>query len=173
MKTIFLILYELRIIPVKFYAKLIGVRIGRDCNIQHVNFSSEPYLIKIGNHVQITSGTRFFTHSGGWVLREKYPDWDVFGKIIIGNNVYIGNSCLIMPGVTIGNNVIVGAGSVITKSLPDNVVVAGNPAKIISDIDTFEKKNLRFNAKTGTLKNKKRILLNLNSSFFIKRDILK
>ncbi|KAJ2182189.1 hypothetical protein EV176_005463 [Coemansia sp. RSA 451] len=51
--------------------------------------------------------------------------------IKIGNNVWIGGSAIILPGVTIGNNVTVGAGSVVTKDVPDNVVVAGNPAQII------------------------------------------
>lgn len=55
-----------------------------------------------------------------------------FGKpITIGDNVWIGGNAVINPGVTIGNNVVVGSGSVVVKDVPDNVVVAGNPAKII------------------------------------------
>ena len=67
-----------------------GVKIGDNCCIYSYNFGSEPYLIEIGNHVQITAGVKFFTHGGGWVLREEYPDFDCFGKIKVGNNVYIG-----------------------------------------------------------------------------------
>ena len=56
----------------------------------------------------------------------------VYGKpITIGDNVWFGGNCVVLPGVTIGNNVVVGAGSVVTKDIPDNAVVAGNPAKII------------------------------------------
>lgn len=56
----------------------------------------------------------------------------VFGKqVTIGDNVWFGGNCAVLPGVTIGNNVICGAGSVITHDVPDNAVVAGNPAKII------------------------------------------
>lgn len=51
--------------------------------------------------------------------------------MVIGNNAWIGGSSVILPGVTIGNNVVVAAGSVVVKDVPDNVVVAGNPAKII------------------------------------------
>lgn len=58
-----------------------------------------------------------------------------FGKpVTIGDNVWLGGSSVINPGVTIGNNVVVASGSVVTKNVPDNVVVGGNPAKIIKEI---------------------------------------
>ena len=55
-------------------------------------------------------------------------------KVIIGNNVWLGGNVVINPGVTIGNNVIIGSGSVVTHDIPDNVVAAGNPCKIIRPI---------------------------------------
>lgn len=69
------------------------------------------------------------------IFREEFPNLDVFGKITLGNNVYVGNDVLIMPGITIGNNVIIAAGSVVTKSFPDNCIIGGNPAKIISSVE--------------------------------------
>lgn len=58
-----------------------------------------------------------------------------YGKPInIGNDVWIGGNCTILPGVTIGNNVVIAAGAVVTKDIPDNCVVAGVPAKKIKDI---------------------------------------
>ncbi|MGM8317302.1 DapH/DapD/GlmU-related protein, partial [Clostridium perfringens] len=58
-----------------------------------------------------------------------------FGKpVTIGNNVWIGGHATINPGVTIGNNVVVASGAVVTKDVPDNVVVGGNPAKIIKKV---------------------------------------
>lgn len=54
--------------------------------------------------------------------------------IKIGDNVWIGGSCVILPGVTIGNNVVIGAGSVVTKDIPDNVCAAGNPCRVIREI---------------------------------------
>ena len=57
-----------------------------------------------------------------------------YGKIIIGNNCFIGARSTILPGVTIGDNTIIGAGSVVTKDIPSNVVAVGNPCKIIKDI---------------------------------------
>ena len=56
------------------------------------------------------------------------------GPVKIGNNVHIGENVIILPGVNIGNNVIVGAGSVVTKSIPDNTLACGNPAKVIKNI---------------------------------------
>lgn len=56
------------------------------------------------------------------------------GPVIIGKNVWIGDKATILPGVTIGNGVIIGANSVVTKSFPDNCIIAGNPAKIVKQI---------------------------------------
>lgn len=153
------------------YARYLGVKIGKNCDIQNVNFGSEPYLVNIGNDVQITDGTKIFTHGGARVLRKKYPDLDFFGKVYIGDNVYIGNNCLIMPGVTIGSNVIVAAGSIVTKSIPDNVVVGGNPAKILSSLNDFEVKVLKYNVGAKGMKKheKRKYLLSLSDSKFIKK----
>lgn len=152
-------------------ARFNGVKIGKECDIKKVAFGSEPYLVSIGNRVQITDGTRIFTHGGGHILRKNYPDIDFFGKVVIKDNVYIGNNCLIMPGVTIGSNVLVAAGSVVTKSVPDDVVVGGNPAKILSSITDFEQKMLEknVNSKTMSASEKRKYLLSLPNSAFITR----
>lgn len=64
--------------------------------------------------------------------RNKAVEWAE--PVIIGDNVWIGGSVTIVPGVRIGSNVVIGAGSTVTKDIPDNVVVAGSPAKIIKRI---------------------------------------
>ena len=153
------------------YAKKRGVKVGKHCEFFTRDFGSEPYLIEIGNHVQITSGVKFFTHGGGWILREKYPNFDFLGKIVIGDNVYIGNNALFMPGVTVGNNVIVAAGAVVTKSITDNVIVGGNPAKIIGNIENFEHKILPYQLDMNgmTFKRKKEYLLSLFDNKFVKK----
>jgi len=125
------------------YAKKLGVKLGDNVRIIGLNrsgkiFGSEPYLIEIGDHVTITEGVRFITHDGGvWVFRENNKGCNIFGRIIVGNNVFFGIRAIIMPGVCIGNNVVVGAGSVVTKSVPDNTVVAGVPAKMIKTYDEY------------------------------------
>lgn len=146
-----------------------GVSIGKHCSIANIEVSSEPYLISIGNHVQITDGTKIFTHGGSWVFREKEPDFDYFGKVVIGNNVYIGNNCLIMPGVTIGDNVVVGAGSIVTQSIPSNQVVCGTPAKCVCTIGEYYKKCKPYNVHTkGFSYDEKKDFL-LKNTIFIKK----
>ncbi|MBL4910776.1 MAG: hypothetical protein JKX78_12290 [Alteromonadaceae bacterium] len=58
--------------------------------------------------------------------------------IHIGDNVFIGWGCIVLPGVCIGNNVVIGAGSVVTKNIPDNSVAVGNPAKVIKNIEAYK-----------------------------------
>lgn len=151
------------------YARKKGVVIGQNCCIETKYFGTEPYLIRIGDHVQITEDVKFFTHGGGWVLRVDYPDFDSFGKINIGNNVYIGNNALIMPGVTIGDNVVVAAGSVVTKSISSDCVVGGNPAKFISSIEDYRDKNVPYNFHSCGLnmKAKRKFIINNKDCKFI------
>lgn len=152
-------------------ARYKGVEIGKNSIVTGVSFGSEPYLISIGDNVRITDGTKIFTHGGARVLRKKHPDLDFFGKVDIGNNVYIGNNCLIMPGVKIGSNVIVGAGSVVTKSIKDNTIVGGNPARFISNIEEFESKVVQKNLKTKGMSYiaKKEFLMSLPDEKFIQK----
>lgn len=133
-----------------------GGIIGKDCEIsEDVFFGSEPYLIRIGNKVRITRNVEFITHDGGlWVLRNLYSDMknaDYFGKIVIEDNVNIGWNVIIMPGVTIGKNSIVGAGAVVTKSIPENSVVAGIPARIIETTEQYYQKKKDKTLSTNNL----------------------
>lgn len=152
-------------------ARYAGVHLGKHNYIASKFWSSEPYLITIGDYCGLTTGTKIFTHGGARVARNIYPDFDCFGKVIIGDYVYIGTNSLIMPGVSIGNNVLVAAGSIVTKSVPSNVVIAGNPAKIICTLDEYINHNLPFNlnSKWMSPKEKKRLLESLPEDKFIKK----
>lgn len=173
LKKIFKLIKKFLFSPEK-RARLAGVNMGSSNFIASDFWSTEPYLITIGNHCQITSGVKMHTHGGGGAVRQKYPKFDFFGKVQIGDFVYIGNSATIMPGVSIGNNVIIGACSVVTKSIPSNVVVGGNPAKIICTIDEYIEKNLKFNLNSKGLseKRKKELLLNLSEDKFIHKNMM-
>lgn len=151
------------------YAKSIGVDVGKQCKFGKVDFGTEPYLISIGDHVQITCGVKFFNHGGGWIFRKSIPDFDIFGKIIIGENVYIGNNALIMPGVRIGNNVIIGSGTVVTKSVPNGKVFVGNPGKIIGDTNQLLIRLKKYNVNSKNLSpiQKRDLLLKLPDDKFL------
>ena len=76
------------------------------------------------------------------------PDFDVFGKVVIKDWAYIGAHAQIMPGVTIGEGAMVAAGSVVTKSVPDGMVVGGNPAKILCSVEEYIERNMQYNVHT-------------------------
>ncbi|HWF45873.1 MAG TPA: acyltransferase [Bryobacteraceae bacterium] len=109
-----------------------GARIGEECLICTSHFSTEPYLIEIGNRVAIAAGTKFVTHDGlAHLLRRRDPEIQIFGRIRVGSGTFIGLDCIILPGITIGENCIIGAASVVTHDIPDDSLACGNPARII------------------------------------------
>lgn len=88
--------------------------------------------------------------------------------------MYIGNDANIMSGVTVGDNVLIAAGSIVTKSIPSNVVVAGNPARFICSIEDYIERNKKYNTDSKGLsaEEKKRLLLSLEESKFIMKENL-
>lgn len=123
-----------------------GVKIGKQCYIyspQTVKIdASRPYLLEIGDQVVFTRGVTILTHDySHTVMRKKYGTQHGDAKSVkIGNNVFLGIDSLILMGTTIGNNVIIGAKSVVRGTIPDNVVVAGNPARIVATLDEYHEK---------------------------------
>ena len=123
------------------YARSLGAKVGHGCrflNCRDATWGSEPYLVRVGDHVTITSGVRLVTHDGGvWVFRDKHPDIDLFGPITLGDNVFVGLNAIIMPGVTIGDNCVIGAGAVVTRDIPSGSVAAGVPARVIRTVEEY------------------------------------
>lgn len=158
------------------YARKLGVRIGDHCQIladPSMAFGTEPWLIKLGNHVDVTAGVCFLNHEGAmWCARwidEKYKNEDLFLPITVGDNVMIGVNSLIMPGVHIGNNVIIGGHSVVTKDIPDGVIVAGMPAKQISSVDKFMaklKEKETYSTKRMNMDQKKTFIKKVHPEWF-------
>lgn len=149
-------------IMIEFYRKK-GIQIGKNCNIYSNICTPEAYLIQIGNNVTIAPGCRFITHDNS--VSKVIPNvTDVFGKIIIEDNVFIGANSILLPGIIIGDNSIIAAGSVVTKSVPCKVVIAGNPARIICTTDEYVAKvsSLAISTKGLNTIQKKEKILSLN-----------
>ena len=160
-----------RIYSPEKYARHIGVKIGKNCLIDTRNWSSEPYLVTIGNNCQITHCVSIYTHGGGQAIRAIDSNFDVFGKVVIEDWAYIGAYSQIMPGVTIGEGALVAAGSVVTKSVAPHTVVGGNPARHICTTEEFYERNKKYNVGTKGLskQEKKRLLLSLDEDKFIRK----
>ncbi len=127
---------------------------GTILNGDLATFGGEPYLIKVGENCLFAWGVKLITHDGGIRVLNQLGRFngnkaDKIGKIVIGNNVYVGMSAMIMPGVEIGDNCIIGAHTVVTKNIPSNSVVVGVPARVISSIDEYYEKHKKYVYYTG------------------------
>lgn len=97
-------------------------------------------LITINDRLVVSANVIFLTHDYSYTtalisLNEKpKTDIGILRPITVGENVFIGMNSLILPGASIGSNVIIGAGSIVRGHIPDNSVITGNPANILTDI---------------------------------------
>lgn len=91
--------------------------------------------VHIGDYVMIGPNTLITTVNHTLTPKGRREHLGIGEPVSIGNDVWIGGSCTILPGVTIGNNVVIAAGAVVTKDVPDNCVVGGVPAKKIREIE--------------------------------------
>ena len=144
------------------YLRKKGILIGEGTKTASNIRTSEPYLIEIGNNVTISHDVDFVTHDNS-VCKLFGVYNDIYGKIKIGDNCFLGAHSIIMYGVSIADNVIVASGSVVTKSITQsNVIIAGCPAKIIGTWDKFEEKTEAHVMKLGdkSASGKKEFILN-------------
>ncbi|CAK7025510.1 MAG: 2,3,4,5-tetrahydropyridine-2,6-dicarboxylate N-acetyltransferase [Parabacteroides sp.] len=96
-----------------------------------------PELIEIGDDFISAPGSRILSHDASLML---FSNEIRANRTIIGNNVFLGVNSVIMPGVKISDRVIVGAGAIVTKDIPGNSVVGGNPARVLCTVDEYLEK---------------------------------
>lgn len=90
--------------------------------------------VTIGKNVQIAPNVSIYTAGHPLHADSRNSGYEYGIPVTIGDNVWIGGSSVILPGIRIGNNAVIGAGSVVTKDIPDNMVAAGNPCRVIREI---------------------------------------
>ncbi len=136
----------------KYFSKITGQAVGEDFNLNPPFYTDFGRNIRVGKRVFINFGCTFMDRGGVTIGDDAFiapqvqlitenhglePDrrrYITSRPIIIGKNVWIGAGAIILPGVHIGDGAVVGAGSVVTKDVPANTVVAGNPTKPIKKI---------------------------------------
>jgi maltose O-acetyltransferase len=111
-----------------------------------VNFYSNYNLtildcakVTIGNNVFIAPNVSLFTAGHPIHFEPRNQEFEHALPITIGNNVWIGGNVVINPGITIGDNSVIGAGSIVTRNIPDNVIAFGNPCRIVRNITEDDK----------------------------------
>ena len=111
-----------------------NIQVGEDF-FANYNFTVlDVGKVKIGANAQIAPNVSIYTAGHPIHPESRNSGYEYGIEITIGDNVWIGGNTCIMPGVKIGNNVVIGAGSVVTKDLPDNVIAVGNPCRVIREI---------------------------------------
>ena len=124
-----------------------GMKVGKNFSRLHGSIldPSHCWLIEIGDNVTLAPRVHILCHDAS---TKEFLGYTKIGRVTIGNRVFIGAGTVVLPGVTIGDNVIVGANSLVAHDVPDNTVVAGNPAKKLSSLEEYLNKE-RNRMKTG------------------------
>ena len=121
--------------------KKMGLCVGKNFNPQ-LGYELDPshcWLIEIGDNVTFGPHVQVLAHDAS---SNRLLGYTKIGRVWIGNNVFVGAGSIILPNVKIGNNSIIGAGSVVTHDVPENVICAGNPARIISSYEYLTKNKI-------------------------------
>ena len=116
-----------------------NIEIGENFYSNHNLVILDPAKVTFGDNVFIAPNCGFYTagHPVDAQLRNELLEFA--HPITVGNNVWFGGNVVVLPGVTIGDNVVIGAGSVVTKDIPSNVVAVGNPCKVLREITEADK----------------------------------
>jgi len=112
------------------YRILVGTRTFVNYGLVALDVAS----IAIGDDVQIGPNVQLLTPTHPVDPETRRAKWEAAEPIAIGGNVWLGGGVIVLPGVTIGENTVVGAGSIVTRDLPPNVVAAGNPARVVRSL---------------------------------------
>jgi len=116
-----------------------GLLLGSNTSILEPFFLDPQhcFLISIGDNCTLAPNVRLIAHDAS---TKQYLGYTRIGKIMIHDNCFIGDSVIVLPNVSIGENTIIGAGAVVNRDVPENVVAAGNPVKVICSLNEYTDK---------------------------------
>ena len=117
-----------------------GMRLGKNVWIgPHVQIDhSHAWLVSIGDETVIASRAIILAHDAS---TRRHIGYTKIGRVRIGSRTFIGAGAIILPGVSIGDDVVIGAGSVVTRDVPDGCVAAGNPCRVVGPTSEYMEKN--------------------------------
>ena len=119
------------------YCRLMGVSIGKNCYISRgAHIDVHRGKISIGNKVSISNGSYILSHDSGRRFLGHTSGKSQKEETVLEDNVRVFVNAVVLPGVKVGKNSIVGAGCVVVKDVPLNVVVMGNPARVIKHLES-------------------------------------
>ncbi len=110
------------------------IRVGARTFVNYGLVALDVASIAIGDDVQIGPNVQLLTPTHPIDPDTRRAKWEAAEPIAIEGNVWLGGGVIVLPGVTIGENTVVGAGSIVTRDLPPNVVAAGNPARVVRSL---------------------------------------
>ncbi len=111
-----------------------NIEIGENFYANHNLIILDGSKVQFGDNVFIAPNCSFYTAGHPLDAERRNKGLEYAKPIKVGNNVWIGGNVIVLPGVTIGDNTVIGAGSVVNKDIPSNVVAVGNPCKVIKQL---------------------------------------
>ena len=164
------------ILPMKvkiFIMKKLFYKLGKNSKVYTNNIGTEPYLIKIGDFVNVAAGVKFINHDISCENISRLTSGmklDSVGSIELKNNSFVGAYSILMPNTSVGENSVIAAGSVLTKNVPDNEVWGGVPAKKIMSIEEYKNKLIEKNIKYNWSGKKGLNLIRSRQIYFFRED---
>ncbi|NBJ93788.1 sugar O-acetyltransferase [Parablautia muri] len=122
-----------------------NIELGENFYANHNLMILDGAKVTFGDNVFITPDCGFHTAGHPIDAERRNKGLEYAYPIRVGDNVWIGAGVQVLPGVTIGNHVVIGAGSVVTKDIPDHVIAVGNPCKVLRAITEEDFKNVFMN----------------------------
>jgi maltose O-acetyltransferase len=111
-----------------------NIRLGRNCFINYNCVFLDCTAIEIGDDLQMGPAVQLYAGTHPLDRAERVAGWETAKPIRIGHGVWFGGGAIVLPGITIGDGAVIGAGSMVTRDVPADTVVAGNPARIIRNL---------------------------------------